>query len=63
MKEFNPLGENGFRVLQQLLAVRRAPCKLNNVKTRQHQKRTEVLFASERTCGKVSENDFFEAKS
>ena len=47
MKEFNPLGENGFRVLQQLLAVRRAPCKLNNVKTRQHQKRTEVLFTSE----------------
>ena len=38
------------------------PCKLNNVKTRQHQKRTEVLLTSE-ACWKVSEIDFFEAKN
>ena len=42
---------------------RRAPCKLNNVKTKKDTRRGRKFFSSERLLGKGTEQDFFEAKS
>ena len=43
--------------------AQRAPCKLNNVKTKKDTRRGRKFFSSERLLGKGTEQDFFEAKS